>query len=84
MRLHQLTDIDQAEIIVPFTVDEINRLWEDNEPRQRTCPNILGEINSNYSKSNRLNLIKRTSEILPQIVRDAPITGANRIYIDTN
>ena len=37
---------------------------------------FLGEINSNYPKSDRLKLIKRISWILPQIVHDAPITGA--------
>ena len=45
---------------------------------------FLGEINSNYPKSNRLNLIKRTSWILPRIVHDAPITRAHTFYTDTN
>ena len=32
LRLPQLAGIDPAEIIVPFTTDEIKKLWEDNEP----------------------------------------------------
>ena len=48
LRLRQLAGIDPAEIIVPFTTDEIKKLWEDNEPWQRACANFLGEINSNY------------------------------------
>ena len=62
-------------------------MWEDNEPWQRACANFLGEINSNYPKSGRLNLInfiKRISWILPQIVRDAPITRACTFYTDAN
>ena len=61
LRLRQLAGIDPAEIIVPFTADEIKKLWEDNEPWQRACANFLGEINNNYPKSKRLNFIKRTS-----------------------
>ena len=45
---------------------------------------FLGEINNNYPKSKRLNFIKRTSWILPRIVRDAPITGAHTFYTDAN
>ena len=68
MRLHQLIGIDPAEIMVPFTTDEIKHLWEDNESWQRACANFGGEIYSKYPKRDRLNLIKRTSWILPQIV----------------
>ena len=35
-------------------------------------------------KSKRLNFIKRTSWILPRIVRDAPITRASTFYTDAN
>ena len=69
---------------MPFTTDEIKKLWEDNEPRQRACVNFLGEINSNYPKSGRLNFIKRTSWILSWIVCDAPITGTHTFYTDVN
>ena len=65
LRLRQLAGIDPAEIIVPSTTDEIKKLWEDNEPWQRACANFGGEINNNYPKSDRLNLIKGTSWILP-------------------
>ena len=51
LRLCQQEGIDQAEIIVPFTTDEIKKLWEDKEPWQRAYAKILGEININYSKS---------------------------------
>ena len=84
LRLRQLAGIDPAEMIVPFTADEIKKLWEDNEPWQRACAIFLGEINNNYPKSKRLNFIKRTSWILPRIVRDAPITGASTFYTDAN
>ena len=84
LRLCQLAGIDPAEIIVPFTADEIKKLWEDNEPWQRDCANFLGGINSNYPKSDRIKLIKRTSWIIPQIACDAPITGACTFYTDAN
>ena len=44
----------------------------------------MGEINNNYPKSNRFNFIKRTSWILPRIIRDAPIAGAHTFYTDAN
>lgn len=68
LRLHQLAGIDPPEIIVPFTRGGIKKLWDDSEPRQRACANLLGEIYSNYPKSNRISLIKRTTWILLQIV----------------
>ena len=40
LRLNQLVGIDPAEIIVPFTTDEIKKLWEENEPWQRACANF--------------------------------------------
>ena len=69
---------------MPFTTEEIKKLWEDNEPWQRDCANFLGEINNNYPKSKSPNFIKRTSWILPQIICDAPITGAHIFYTDAN
>ena len=42
LRLRQLTGIDPAEIIVPFTTEERRKLWEDNKPWQRTCANFFG------------------------------------------
>ena len=32
VRLFQLTGIDPAEIVITFTNDKINKLWEENEP----------------------------------------------------
>ena len=52
LRLCLLAGIDPAEIIVPFTTDEIKKkLWDENEPWQRACAFFFGEINSNYSQS---------------------------------
>ena len=51
---------------------------------EKSCDNILGELNSNYPKIDRLNLIKKTTWILLQIVHDVPITGARTLYTDTN
>ena len=82
LRLCQLAGIDPAEIIVPFTTDEIKKLWEDNKPWQRACADFGGELNSNYPKSNRLNHINRTSWILPLIVCDATITADCTFYTD--
>ena len=69
---------------MPFTTEEIRKLWEDNEPWQRACANFLGEINCNYPKSDRLSLLKKTSRILPRIVHDAAVTGARIFYSDAN
>ena len=35
LRLHQLSGIDSAEIIMPFTSDELENLLADNEPWQK-------------------------------------------------
>ena len=41
-------------------------------------------INSNYPKSNKISLIKRTNWILPHIVHEIPITVALPFYTDAN
>ena len=48
------------------------------------CANLLGEINCNYSKSDRINLIKITTWILLYTVQDTSISGACALYTDTN
>ncbi|KAL6061548.1 hypothetical protein STEG23_000991, partial [Scotinomys teguina] len=84
LRLHQLAGIDPAEIVVPLTKEDIEKLWAESEPWQRTCSNFLGEINSKYPKSDRIELIKRADWILPRIVRETPISGVRTFYTDEN
>ena len=43
---------------------------------------FLGEINSNYLTSDRINLIKRTTWTIPCIVRDTLITGVHTVSDD--
>ncbi|KAL6062885.1 hypothetical protein STEG23_004248 [Scotinomys teguina] len=84
LRLRQLAGIDPAEIVVPLTKEEIEKLWAESEPWQRACSNFLGEINSKYPKSDRIELIKRADWILPRIVRETPISGVRTFYTDAN
>ncbi|KAL6035037.1 hypothetical protein STEG23_037457 [Scotinomys teguina] len=84
LRLRQLAGIDPAEIVVPLTKEEIEKLWAESEPWQRACSNFLGEINSKYPKSDRIELIKRADWILPRIVRETPISGVCTFYTDAN
>ena len=50
IRLHQLSGIYLAEIVVPFTNVEIISLWVIIEDWQRARSNYLGKINGRYSK----------------------------------
>ncbi|KAL6055503.1 hypothetical protein STEG23_020485, partial [Scotinomys teguina] len=84
LRLRQLAGIDPAEIVVPLTKEEIEKLWAESEPWQRACSNFWGEINSKYPKSDRIELIKRADWILPRIVRETPISGVRTFYTDAN
>ncbi|KAL6087202.1 hypothetical protein STEG23_008811, partial [Scotinomys teguina] len=84
LRLRQLAGIDPAEIVVPLTKEDIEKLWAESEPWQRACSNFLGEINSKYPKSDRIELIKRADWILPRIVRETPISGVHTFYTDAN
>ena len=45
---------------------------------------FLGEINNNYPKSKRIQLIKRTNCILPHHAWVTPITGTPTFYTDAN
>ena len=47
-RLRQLIGRDPAEIVVPLTNEEIDRLWADSEPWQKACSDFLGETNNKY------------------------------------
>ncbi|KAL6087818.1 hypothetical protein STEG23_024848 [Scotinomys teguina] len=84
LRLRQLAGIDSAEIVVPLTKEDIEKLWAESEPWQRACSNFLGEINSKYPKSDRIELIKRADWILPRIVWETPISGVRTFYTDAN
>jgi hypothetical protein len=44
----------------------------------------LGEINNKYLQTKQLQFIKRTSCILPHIVKGTPISVAPIFYIDAN
>lgn len=54
LRFHQLVGIDKAEIVIPFSNDEIDLLWTQNEHWQRECSNFLVEITNEYPQSRRL------------------------------
>ena len=56
LRLCQLAEIDPAEIVVPFTNDEIDKLRAESELWQRACSKFLGEINNKYPKAREFNL----------------------------
>ncbi|KAL6043129.1 hypothetical protein STEG23_019310, partial [Scotinomys teguina] len=84
LRVGQLAGIDPAEIVIPLTKEDIEKLWAESEPWQRACSNFLGEINSKYPKSDRIELIKRADWILPRIVWETPISGVRTFYTDAN
>ncbi|KAL6031325.1 hypothetical protein STEG23_000678 [Scotinomys teguina] len=83
-RLQQLAGIDPAEIVIPLTKEDIEKLWAESEPWQRACSDFLGKINSKYPKSDRIELIKRADWILPRIVWETPISGVRTFYTDAN
>ena len=56
LRLCLLADIDPAEIIMPFTTEEIKKLWEDNEPWQRVCVNFWEKLIETIPKAIDLTL----------------------------
>lgn len=84
LKLHPLTQIDPAEIIVHLTNEEISYLWKDNEYWPRACSNFLRTISKNYPKSERIKFIKKTIWILPHIVRKTPISGVPTFHTDAN
>ncbi|KAL6034957.1 hypothetical protein STEG23_012072 [Scotinomys teguina] len=84
LRLHQLTGMDPAEIVVPLTNEEVSSLWKDNEYWQRACSNFLGEINNRYPKNKRIEFIKKSEWVLPHIVQQKRISGVLTFYTDAN
>ena len=44
----------------------------------------MGEINNKYLQTKQLQFIKRTSCILPHIVKGTPISGAPTFFTDAN
>lgn len=83
LRLNQLAGINTAEI-VPFTNAEIVTLWAESEHWQRACSNSLGEISNKHPKSKRLQFIKLTNWLVPQIIKEKPISEAPKFYTDAN
>ena len=57
LRLCQLTGIDPAEFVVPFTNAELSSLWTENELCQTTCSHFFGErLTTNIPKVRAFSL----------------------------
>ena len=65
LRICQWVGIDPAEIVVPLTKTEIDKLLAESEPWERAC--FLGEISNKYPPKNWIQFIKRTNCMLPHI-----------------
>ena len=60
LRLCQLAGIDLADIVVPFTKDEIHMFSGESEHWQRACGNFLEEVDNKYPQRKRIQFIKKT------------------------
>lgn len=59
LRLRQLCGLDPEEIIVPFTVKEIQKLFRICDDWQTACAHFLGKIH-NHPTDRRLEFLKKT------------------------
>lgn len=84
LRFYELTETDPAKIVVPFTHDEINKLWAESEPWPRACSKFLEEFNNKYPQSKTIQFIMRNNWILPHIVWQTLISGILTFYTDAN
>lgn len=55
-RLCQLAGIDTAEMVTPFTNDEIDSLWAEHECWQITQSNFLERLTTNVPKAKQFIL----------------------------
>lgn len=79
MRLHQLTGINPAEIVVPFNNAGVSSLWAENEQWQWVY-SIFLNTSSRYPKS----FIKRPNWIFPHIVNGEPNSEVTVFYTVAN
>lgn len=61
--------------MVPFTNVQITSLWAKNEHWQRSCNNFLRKISNKYPKNKSFHVIKRTTWILPHVIKGKPVSG---------
>ena len=72
MRLCQLAGIDPAEIIVSFNNDK--NYGQKVNPGKELAVIFWERVKTPIPKTKRIQLIKRTSSILPHIVRETSIS----------
>ena len=71
LRLYQIAETDPAEIVVPFTNDEIEKL-KMNLGKERAV--IFWVRSQQISQKKKKSIYKRTNWILPHIVWETPIS----------
>ena len=71
LRLYQIAETDPAEIVVPFTNDEIEKL-KMNLGKERAV--IFWVRSQQISQKQKKSIYKRTNSILPHIVWETPLS----------
>ena len=83
-RFIQLSGYDPYEIVLPFTNDQIHRLFVTSMDWQIAIADFIGEVHNHFPKSPLITTAAKYKWIIPIITKTIPLTNAPVYFTDAN
>ena len=82
-RCIQLSGYDSYEIVLPFTNDQIHRLFVTSMDWQIAVADFIGEVHNHFPKSPLITIAAKHKWIIPIITKIIPLPHAHMYFTDT-
>ena len=82
-RCIQLSGYDPYEIVLPFTNDQIHRLFVTSMDWQIAIADFIGEVHNHFPKSPLITIAAKHKWIIPIITKIIPLPHAPMYFTDT-
>ena len=83
-RCIQLSGYDPYEIVLPFTNDQIHRLFVTSMDWQIAIANFIGEVHNHFPKSPLITIAAKHKWIIPIITKTIPLANTPIYFTDAN
>ena len=83
-RCIQLSGYDSYEIVLPFTNDQIHRLFVTSMDWQIAIGGFIGEVHNHFPKSPLITIVAKHKWIIPILTKTIPLVNAPVYFTDAN
>ena len=83
-RCTQLPGYDPCEIVLPFTNDQIHRLFVIRMDWQIAIADFIGEVHNHFPKSPLITIAAKHKWIIPIVTKKISLANAPVYFTDTN